>query len=191
MDVLLLILWMVLRMSDSGALPLQADSCATDQAPTPLAHLNLELAELLLDYQQQDAALMLLDAMPQPDNAARLRRAQLYALAFNFDQAVAEIDTLIAQCPDDPALYVERGQIVILLYEWDRVLENYNRALALDQTYAEAYYQRGILYYSVLAREEALADFQHYLELSPEGDYAEAAQRYADSISLELQSLSP
>ena len=82
----------------------------------------------------------------------------------------------------------------LLLYEWDEVLDDYNRAMELDPTYPDAYFYRGVLYYSVLQagltwREEALADFEQYLALAPEGDLAEEARDYADTIRIELTAI--
>lgn len=120
-------------------------------------------------------------------------RSQLYALAFRYDEAIADMDAAIAIDPDNPALYVERGQRILLLYEWDRVLADYNHALELDSNYADAYYFRGILYASVPegidARRDALADFQHYVELAPDGLHAAYAERYAVEIQAQLDVL--
>lgn len=125
-------------------------------------------------------------------------RAQLYALALEYDLAIADMDNAIQLAESDTdafsstdlaELYVLRGQIVILLYEWDRVLGDYNTAIALDSDYTPAYYYRGLLYYSVLEREDALADFEHYLSIAPNGDFADSAQIYADSIRVELEAL--
>jgi hypothetical protein len=124
------------------------------------------------------------------------RRAQLYALTFDYDSAIADMDAAIeiAEANDVSneqlaELYTLRGEIIFLIYEWDRVLENFNTALELDPDYAPAYFQRGVLYYTMTERENALADFQHYLELDPDGQYAEQAQQYIDSIQLELDAL--
>lgn len=110
------------------------------------------------------------------------RRSQLYALASRFDEAVADMDAAIELDPDNPYLYLERGQRLLLLDEWDRALADYNHARELDPDYADAYYYRGILYTSapegIGSREAAIADFQHYLELVPNGRYAEDAQSY-------------
>jgi tetratricopeptide (TPR) repeat protein len=123
-------------------------------------------------------------------------RAQLYALAFDYDSAIADMDAAIElakanEVSDEQLaeLYTLRGEIIFLIYEWDSVLENFNTALELDPDYAPAYFQRGVLYYTMTERDLALADFQHYLEIAPDGEHAAAAQRYIDSIQLELESL--
>jgi tetratricopeptide (TPR) repeat protein len=123
-------------------------------------------------------------------------RAQIYALAFDYDSAIADMDnaiTVAEQYEMDNTrlaeLYTIRGQIIFLLYEWDRVLENFNHAIELDPNYAPAYFQRGVLYYTMTQRENALADFEHYLELEPDGLYAEEAAQYIDSIQIELEAL--
>jgi len=127
-----------------------------------------------------------------------VNRAQLYALVLDYDLAIADMDTAIGLAEENldqftptgiAELYVLRGQMVILLYEWDRVLENYNTALEIAPDYTPAYFYRGILYYSILAREEALADFETYLSQSPDGEYEEQAQTYAESIRTELNAL--
>jgi tetratricopeptide (TPR) repeat protein len=140
--------------------------------------------------------------------------AQLYALAFDYDEAIARMDSAIAIAEDNmhtglhvdaatsgnfaridvAALYTLRGQMWLLLYEWDRVLADYDTAIEIDPSYPDAYFYRGVLYYSVLQaglawREDALADFEHYLELAPDGDLAEQAQDYADAIRRELDVL--
>jgi tetratricopeptide (TPR) repeat protein len=119
--------------------------------------------------------------------------ARLNALAFRFDEAIADMDAAIALEPDSPALYVERGQRILLTYEWDRALADYNHALELEPNYADACYYRGILYASVPegidARRLALADFQRYLELAPDGQHSADAERYASEIRAQLDAL--
>lgn len=116
-------------------------------------------------------------------------RARLHALNFNYDAAITDMASAIALDSENPKLYVLRGQMVLLLYEWDRVETNYNTALEIDPNYAPAYYYRGILYYTVLERENALADFEQYLDLAPAGEHATDAARYAGSIRAELDAL--
>ncbi len=134
------------------------------------------------------------DEMAWSKVAILSKRAQLYALAARYDDAIADLNAAIKLDPDNPELYTLRGQMYLYLYEWDSVLDDYNHAIELDPTYADAYYFRGILYDSILQtgqelRPESLADFQHYLELAPNGDHAVDAARYVEQIQSELDAL--
>lgn len=118
---------------------------------------------------------------PQPSEIDSLiAQSRQLAAESRIDDAIADMDSAIALAPDDPALYVERGQRIILLFEWDRALADYDRALELDPTYADAYFYRGVLYASVPeagnARAQAVADFEQYLTLAPNGSHADEAQ---------------
>lgn len=123
-------------------------------------------------------------------------RAQIYALMFDYDSAIADMDEAIAIAEENELhsralaqLHTIRGEIIFLIYEWDRVEDNFNTAIELDPTYAPAYFQRGVLFYTMARREDALADFETYLELEPDGIHAEEAQSYIDSIEIELEAL--
>ena len=125
-----------------------------------------------------------------------LKRAEFYVLLARYGDAINDYNTAISQIPEPvPAsVYLERGQTFLLLYEWDNVLADYNKALELDPTYADAYYYRAVLKYSVLQTgqslySDALADFQHYLELDPAGDHAADASRYTTDIQTQLAAL--
>lgn len=131
--------------------------------------------------------------------------AQLNMLASRFSDALVDLDRAI-QFSTNPeivrhpskyllvTLYDLRGQAYRALYEWDSALADFNSALELDPAYAEAYYQRGLLYASILQTgaefyDEALADFQHYLELAPEGEHAAEAAQYITDLQSQQQSL--
>jgi tetratricopeptide (TPR) repeat protein len=127
--------------------------------------------------------------------ASRKNRAQLYALVERYDDAISDLNAAIDLPPlNTPDLYTLRGQMYLALYEWDSALADYNRVIELDPDYADAYYERGVLYYSILQtgvelRTDALADFQKYLELAPEGEKAVDAARYIEQIETELEAL--
>ncbi len=155
----------------------------------------INLAWVYLQLGEIDKALELIKNLEAYNNWDLLaRRAQLYNLAFRYDDAIIDLNTALELSPADPTLYTLRGQTYLLLYEWDAVLANYNKALELDPTYADAFYFRGILYYSILQTGQemytaALADFQRYLELAPDGAYAGEAARYADDIQTQINAL--
>lgn len=121
-------------------------------------------------------------------------RAALQEVNEAFDVAQGMESYYTVPAPRLAELHTVRGQIYLNLYEWDKSLEDFNTAIELAPDYAEAYFQRGVLYYSILQtgqelREEALADFRHYLELAPDGPYAAQARDYADKIKAELAAL--
>ncbi|MEP7294418.1 MAG: tetratricopeptide repeat protein, partial [Chloroflexota bacterium] len=134
---------------------------------------TINLAWAYFQNEKPDEAFTILsDAIENADTPDKIqflvKRSQLYALAFRYDEAIADMDAALAPDSDNPLLYVERGQRILLLYEWDRALADFNHALELDSAYADAYYYRGVLYASVPegveARQLALEDFERYLE---------------------------
>ncbi|MBE0690489.1 MAG: tetratricopeptide repeat protein [Anaerolineae bacterium] len=103
-----------------------------------------------------------------------------------------EMDAAIEREPDDPGLYVERGKLILLIYEWDRALANFNQALELDPGFAEAYYQRGLLYASAPdgtdeTRSLAIADFRRFLDLVPGDTRAQRAADYIQRLAAALE----
>ncbi len=113
--------------------------------------------------------------------------AEIYALASKYDTSLADMDEVIGLAPQTPGPYIQRGRYYLNMYEWDKSLEDFNTAIDLAPDDAEAYFQRGLLYYSVLQtgqtlHDEALADFRHYLDLAPEGPYADQAREYIDTL---------
>lgn len=110
------------------------------------------------------------------------------------DQTIDQMSAAIELAPDNPELYLLRGQVYLSLYEWDKALADYDQALELKDDYAEAYFGRGLVYISILQTGTenyplALADFQRYLELAPEGDHAEEALRYIEQLQAQNQAL--
>lgn len=120
-------------------------------------------------------------------------RSQFYALANRYDEAIADMDAAIEIDSGNPRLYVERGQRISLIYEWDRALVDYDTALQLNPNYADAYYYRGLLYASAPPFDNsiqyAVADFEQYLTLAPEGEHAEDAERYLTQLQAQLEAL--
>jgi tetratricopeptide (TPR) repeat protein len=152
--------------------------------------LAFDLMNLQVDYAQsvfnQGGRLHYVGTLSQ--------RAQIYALAERFDDAITDLNKALELTTYSPPLYIQRGEIYLLLYEWDKALSDYNAAIEEAPWYADAYYERGVLYYSILQtgvelRTDALADFQKYLELAPDGEKAADAARYVEQIQTELEAL--
>jgi tetratricopeptide (TPR) repeat protein len=164
---------------------------------------TIHLAWAYLQVNREQDALDLMDrlvahAMPLTGGPnyyieALENRAQIYGLLGQYDSAIADLDMLIEKRGKFNHYFL-RGQMYRAIYEWDHALADFNTAIERSPDYAEAYYQRGLLYYSILqtgieTRPDALADFQRYLELAPDGTDAEAAARYVENIQAELAAL--
>lgn len=200
-----------------GAIPLfeqvayrGGDRTGVRPLPTPGA-INLAWAYLQVDRDAEAFALLddyvsyivgpldLLLAVPNLHRLdALVLRAKFHALNADFDAALDDMDTAITLVkkhnPNNPIdlaeLYLEQGQIRLLTYEWDAVLADYNTSIELAPNQAEAYYRRGLLYYTTLVdRENALPDFERYLELYPDGPFAADAAQYIADITAELEAL--
>jgi hypothetical protein len=165
-------------------------------------YVQLGEVDQALKFVQGSENLIVANDRPELLSEFFAKRSGLYTLINDFDTALADINTALDLYYDsvdspfnvDPAilapLFVQRGQIHLFLYEWDKVLEDYNTALQIDPAYADPYYYRGVLYYSVrFERENAIPDFERYLELAPDGELAEKAQQYLTDIQAELEAL--
>jgi len=122
--------------------------------------------------------------------------ASIHALIFDFDTAIEQITMAVelAEANNLPhkviaQLYKQRGDHIFLIYEWDRVLADYDRAIELNPTYADAYYARGVLYYTQGPRTAALEDFEQFAALAPQDERIPEAQTYINSIKVELEAL--
>lgn len=179
-----------------------------DTALAPMTNL----AWIYLQMGDQDNGIALIDKMDILVNKEIVhesvtidtlsRQALLFMQIQNHDQAIQDMNMAIIRAWNGYTyrgsrmadLYILRGQMYLNLYEWDKSLNDFNTAIELAPDYADAYFQRGVLYYSILQtgqelREEALADFRHYLELAPDGEHADQARDYAAKIDAELAAL--
>lgn len=163
-----------------------------------LAWAYLQVGKPEVALEMADHLIEMVASNPLNQVVGLVKRSQLHALAFHFDEAIADMTAAIEIAENNSDftaeymayLYTERGQRILLTYEWDRVLADYNRAIELDPEYAPAYFHRGVLFYTQGPRENALPDFRRYLELAPEGEFADEATRAIESIEAELEALS-
>lgn len=113
-------------------------------------------------------------------------KAHYEASNSNFQATIDDLNCLIMWRPF-PDNYMLRGQMHLALYQWDQAIGDLDMAISRKPDYAPFYFQRGIIYYSILqtgieTRPAALADFEQYLTLDPTGPYAEQAQDHIDTI---------
>jgi tetratricopeptide (TPR) repeat protein len=118
-----------------------------------------------------------------------IEQANTYQEVFEYGKARRIVDNALTLFPNSATLWTERGRASLLLYEWDVALDDFNTAISNDSAYALAYFYRADLYYTRLERELAIADFEQYLILAPDGDFANRAQQSIESIRIELQAL--
>lgn len=133
---------------------------------------------------------MALLVMRQPSVGDLVAQSRALAQAGEVDAAIRAIDAALVAEPDNPQLHVERGQRILLLFEWDRARTDFDRALELDPAYADGYFYRGVLFASVpdaRARPDAIADFEVYLRLAPDGDHADEARRFITQLTPQPQ----
>ncbi|MGQ9888980.1 MAG: hypothetical protein ACUVSX_10895 [Aggregatilineales bacterium] len=173
-----------------------------ERASALIANTPVNLAWVYLQLGRRDDAFALLERYVEANQGvssggmacgarAYAQRAQFHALASNYSAAIADLDAALNRAPGNAALLTLRGQMRLAQYEWDSALADFNAALRADRAYADAWFQRGLLHYSVLQtgqelRAAALADFRCYLELAPDGPHATQASRYATLIEAEL-----
>lgn len=125
--------------------------------------------------------------------AAYEMRGQFHGLAQQFPEAISDLTRSI-ELGTNPQRYTVRGSMYRALYEWDSALNDFNAALEMNSAYPDAYYERGLLYVSILQTgddfyDEALADFQQYLVLAPSGDHAAEATRYISDLQSQRDAL--
>lgn len=159
-----------------------------DTAIIHLAWAYLQSGQTDLAFSSLDSYFQQLPLTHSSKNLALLyaRRAQLYALAFDYDAARADINQALSLLTNHPELYAIRGDIHMLTYEWDKAMDDYNHAIRLCSTCARAYFARGVLFYTRADRDAARADFERYLQRASLHDpYVSLANRYIASIQTE------
>lgn len=159
-----------------------------DTAIIHLAWAYLQSGQADLAFSSLDSYFQRLSLTYSSKNLAFLyaRRAQLYALAFDYDAARTDINQALSFLTNHPELYAIRGDIHMLTYEWDEAMDDYNRAIRRCSTCARPYFARGVLFYTRADRDAARADFERYLQLAPLQDpYVSLANRYIASIQTE------
>jgi tetratricopeptide (TPR) repeat protein len=130
----------------------------------------------------------------KPDDAAYHNNyALLLARAKKFDEAQAEL-TKAAQLDPTQAgkYYYNLGAVLVNTGQIEPAGEAFKKAIEADPTYADAQYQYGVY---LVSKAQVSADgkvtpppgtaeaFQKYLELKPDGPFAEAAKGMLQTIS--------
>lgn len=109
-----------------------------------------------------------------PTNADALaNRARAHIKAHELETAKDEIIQAIKLNPTNNAYKVILGNVYFAAGEYDNAMDYYNEALATDKNNAEAYFQRGMIYYDRDKNfDAAIAEFD--TAVAKNSDYAEA-----------------
>jgi tetratricopeptide (TPR) repeat protein len=125
----------------------------------------------LLQRGQFQAAIEPLDAALQVDPRCVLAyAARAWAQAFlkKFPQAERDLREVERLAPQTPIVWQCRGALHILKGEYDRAIADYTEAIRLDPNYAEAYYERGVIYNMYqIDLNRAIENFTEAIRLDP------------------------
>ncbi|MFW5691878.1 MAG: tetratricopeptide repeat protein [Chloroflexota bacterium] len=139
-------------------------------------------ALLLEDY--ESAAAFFAAVIPPPDDTiawpATVNLAYIDLQNAEIDAARARLDAMMDSVPEWSTDYADaltrRAVLLGTTGEVDTALTDLNLALATDPQYGPAYYERGVLLHVQGDTAAAAADLTRYLELMPDGPYADEAR---------------
>jgi tetratricopeptide (TPR) repeat protein len=136
-------------------------------------------------------------AQKDPDNSAKMAAyynnlAEVYAKANKVDDALANYNKAVQLDPKNAVMYLfNEGAVLTNAGKGDDAIVAFDKVIAADPTKAAAYYWKGV---NLIAKETVGKDgkvvapdgtaqaFQKYLELDPNGPYAEGAKGMLASI---------
>ncbi|GAB4329552.1 MAG: hypothetical protein Kow00117_15520 [Phototrophicales bacterium] len=92
------------------------------------------------------------------------------------------IALLPAWSPDIADVLTRRAMLYALTNNQSAALNDFETALTTNPNFAPCFYYRGIYYADLGQFDAARADLQRYLELAPEGEFAESALEYLQNL---------
>ena len=167
-----------LRLPDAGYATVQANPQRDDSSTfsKPIALLDAESR-----ISQQMAK--------NPDDGRWLRlRARAEMLRQNYNDAISILNRAIDSHPDDMSLLADMGTAYALRSEAENrdvdygyAIEYMGRSLKAKPFFPEVVFNRAVVYERMYLFEDAVRDWQRYLEMDPAGAWtAEAHRRLAD-----------
>jgi len=86
------------------------------------------------------------------------------------DEALQMLDDLLASYPEYKEAHLARAATLLQMNKFNESKDAFERALGLDENYAAAYANRGILNDKMGEYTQAISDYRRALELDPEID---------------------
>ena len=90
--------------------------------------------------------------------------------SFSPETELKRLNKLIEAGGKDPGIFYNRGWIYEYIGSMEKARLEYTRAIEMDNEYADAYYNRGIIHMKQERFEEAVRDFNETIKLAPSID---------------------
>jgi tetratricopeptide (TPR) repeat protein len=82
----------------------------------------------------------------------------------------------------NPDVFYNMGVNFLNANQPEEAIVYFGKAIAVDAAYADGYYRRALAYLQTGKMAEAKADFQKVIELTPEGDQADASRKALEAL---------
>lgn len=112
----------------------------------------------------------------------------------NYDDAIKALERALETAPDDPTLltdlgsaYYVRAQSADRPIDFGNAVESFGKALVRNPDYPIALFNRAIACEQIFLYAQAVDDWEHYLRLDPQGDWAEEARRRLASLQQKIK----
>jgi tetratricopeptide (TPR) repeat protein len=186
------VLWALLGDAYRGSAAKQTDP----------AEKTKRLQESLTDYQKAiDIKQKAMDVKKEPDDAKRLagyynNLGEAFAKTGKSDDAVKAYTQAATLNPEGAAgYYYNAGAVLTNAGQVDAAIAAFDKCIAADPTKADAYYQKGVdlMGKATLQGDKTIAApgtveaFKKYLELAPNGPYAEVAKQMLATIGTPIE----
>ena len=116
------------------------------------------------------------------DLERKVTRAEQLLKAGARKRAQKLVDEILAQVPDEPRALLVGAQIALDRGDLDAAFASAKRAAAVDPNLADAHLTLGVVYEQRGDVPAAVAAYRRYLELAPDGRYADSIRRTLDRL---------
>lgn len=149
------------------------------------AQVLLAIARSYDQQGQRDRAIETVQRILEQD-PADVQALQLIADLLSRAGREEEAQSYLDRIPEDEALpadmLLNQGIRFYNDAEYDKALSNFDRVIQQDPKLADAFYYRGLAYLAQEKNAEAAADLAKYIELAPDGQYADQAREFLEFL---------
>lgn len=116
------------------------------------------------------------------DVPARKGLGNLYFDNKQYSKAILEFRSVLEVEPDDTDVRSKMAISYLEISNYDIALTEFNKVLERDPSYAAAYYYSGVAFEKKGFPEQAVQQYEAYLQIDPEGQFAKNARDRLDRI---------